>query len=77
MIAELEAAVETEMFTTLVDVSLTDQDSSSSGGWRSETRLHVLAFEITRYMPELANSTIARWNRKVTVCCLEIGVGGI
>lgn len=54
MIAELEAAVETEMFTTLVDVSLTDQDSSSSGGWRSETRLHVLAFEITRYMPELA-----------------------
>jgi hypothetical protein len=54
MIAELEAAVETEMFTTLVDVSLTDQDSSASGGWRSDTRLHVLAFEITRYMPELA-----------------------
>lgn len=55
MIAELEAAVETEMFATLVDVSLTDQDGSPSGGWRSETRLHVLAFEIAQYMPELAN----------------------
>lgn len=56
MTAQLDAEVETQMFTTLVDVSLTDADRSMSGGWNSETRLHVLAFEITRYMPELAVS---------------------
>lgn len=55
MIAELEPTVETEMFTTLVDVSLTDEDPSASGGWRSETRLHVLAYEISHYMPDLAS----------------------
>jgi hypothetical protein len=56
MIAQLEAEEEAQMFTTLVDVSLTDSDRGKGGGWNSETRLHVLAYEIALYMPDLASS---------------------
>lgn len=45
---------DTEVFTTLVDASLTDDDTSLSGGWASETRLHVLAWELVNYMPDVA-----------------------
>lgn len=54
MTAQLEAEEEAQMFTTLVDVSLTDSDRGKGGGWNSETRLHVLAYEIALYMPDLA-----------------------
>lgn len=55
MIAHLEAeALDTEVFTTLVDVELTDRDGARHGGWSSDTRLSLLAWEITSYMPELA-----------------------
>lgn len=45
---------DTEVFTTLVDASLTDDDTSLSGGWASETRLHMLAWELVNYMPDVA-----------------------
>ena len=54
MTALLEADPETTVFTTLVDASLTDDDAGHTGGWSSETRLHVLAWELVTYMPELA-----------------------
>jgi hypothetical protein len=41
-------------FTALVEVEMTDMDRSRKGSWKSETRLSMLAHEITRYMPELA-----------------------
>lgn len=45
---------ETQMFTTLMSLEMTDRDRSPRGGWRSDTRLEVLANEIVSYMPELA-----------------------
>ena len=54
MPALLEADPDTTVFTTLVDASLTDDDAGHAGGWNSETRLHVLAWEIVKYMPSLA-----------------------
>lgn len=55
MPALLSADPDTEVFNTLVDASLTDDDTSLSGGWASETRLHMLAWELVNYMPEVAH----------------------
>ncbi len=54
MTALLEADPDTTVFTSLVDASLTDDDAGQSGGWNSETRLHVLAWELVKYMPDMA-----------------------
>lgn len=42
------------VFSTLVEIEMTDSDRSLKGNWKSETRLSMLSHEITRYMPELA-----------------------
>jgi hypothetical protein len=42
------------VFTTLVEVEMTDSDRSRKGNWKSETRLSMLSHEIARYMPDLA-----------------------
>ena len=47
---ETEEAHETHVFTTLTEVELADPAES----WRSETRLELLAWEIARYEPALA-----------------------
>lgn len=54
MTALLDADPDTAVFTTLVDANLTDDDAGQSGGWSSETRLHMLAWELVNYMPDLA-----------------------
>lgn len=43
------------VFNTLVGIELTDTDRSGRGAWASETRLHMLAYELARYMPEQAD----------------------
>ncbi len=45
---------DTQVFTTLMNIEMNDRDRSPSGAWKSETRLEVLAQEIVRYMPDLA-----------------------
>jgi hypothetical protein len=42
------------VFSTLVEVEMTDSDRSRKGNWKSETRLSMLSHEIARYMPDLA-----------------------
>lgn len=65
----LEADPDTAVFTTLVDASLTDDDAGQSGGWNSETRLHVLAWEIVNYMPDLARDLcLAGQDRFLAAC---------
>ncbi len=54
MTLQLELQANTTVFTTLVEVEMTDADRSLKGSWKSETRLSMLSHEITRYMPELA-----------------------
>lgn len=66
MIAQLEAdALDTEVFTTLVNAELTDGDGARHGGWSSETRLSLLAWEITSYMPELARDLACSGRRRM------------
>ena len=48
---EAEEKIATEVFSTLTEVEL----AGSSESWRSETRLALLAWEIARYEPELAD----------------------
>lgn len=65
----LDADPDTAVFTTLVDASLTDDDSSHTGGWSSETRLHVLACEIVRYMPDLAGRLASSGRARFLAAC--------
>lgn len=44
----------TTVFNTIVSIELNDTDRSRRGAWASETRLHMLALEFARYMPEHA-----------------------
>lgn len=65
----LEADPDTAVFTTLVDASLTDEDAGHSGGWSSETRLHVLAWELVRYMPDLAGDLASAGRSRFMAAC--------
>ena len=69
MPALLEADPDTAVFTTLVDASLTDDDAGHSGGWNSETRLHVLAWELVRYMPDLARDLASAGRSRFLAAC--------
>ena len=69
MPALLEADPDTTVFTTLVDASLTDNDAGHSGGWNSETRLHMLAWEIVKYMPGLAGDLAAAGRSRFMAAC--------
>ena len=69
MPALLEADHDAAMFTTLVDASLTDDDAGHSGGWNSETRLHVLAWEIVKYMPDLAGDLASSGRSRFMAAC--------
>lgn len=44
----------TAVFSTLVEVEMTDADRSPKGSWKSETRLSMLSHDLVRYMPEVA-----------------------
>lgn len=54
MILQHDTQADSTVFSTLVEVEMTDTDRSKKGNWKSETRLSMLSHEITRYMPELA-----------------------
>lgn len=54
MTLQLDLQADPAVFSTLVEVEMTDTDRSLKGNWKSETRLSMLSHEITRYMPELA-----------------------
>ncbi len=54
MTLQLDFQADTAVFSTLVEVEMTDADRSAKGHWKSETRLSMLSHEITRYMPDLA-----------------------
>lgn len=54
MIKPSELNSDTHVFSTIMSLDMNDHDRSPRGGWKSDTRLEVLAHEIVRYMPELA-----------------------
>lgn len=54
MTLQLDPHADTAVFSTLVEVEMTDTDRSLKGNWKSETRLSMLSHELARYMPELA-----------------------
>jgi hypothetical protein len=54
MTLQLDLQADSTVFSTLVEVEMTDTDRSLKGNWKSETRLSMLAHEMTRYMPDLA-----------------------
>jgi hypothetical protein len=49
---------ETVVFSTVMAIEMEDRDHSLRGGWRSETRLEILAHEIVRYSPDLAQMLV-------------------
>lgn len=69
MPALLEADPDTAVFTSLVDANLTDDDAGHTGGWNSETRLHVLAWEIVNYMPDLAGRLASSGRARFLAAC--------
>ena len=54
MTLQLDLQADSTVFSTLIEVEMTDTDRSLKGNWKSETRLSMLSHEIARYMPELA-----------------------
>jgi hypothetical protein len=65
MTLQLDLQADSTVFSTLVEVEMTDADRSLKGNWKSETRLSMLSHEITRYMPELAAMLVQGGKRKM------------
>jgi|UniRef100_UPI0037847607 hypothetical protein len=65
MTLQLDLQADSTVFSTLVEVEMTDTDRSLKGNWKSETRLSMLSHEITRYMPELAAMLAQGGKRKM------------
>jgi hypothetical protein len=60
-----ELLSDTMVFTTTMTLELHDRDRSLKGGWKSDTRLEMLAHEIVRYMPDLADLLVANGKQKL------------
>jgi hypothetical protein len=58
-----EEIYEADVFGTLSTVELTDLDDS----WQSDTRLELLAWEISRYEPSLAKKLVEAGKRKLAL----------
>ena len=65
MTLQLDLQGDVSVFSTLVEVEMTDTDRSPKGNWASETRLSMLSHEITRYMPDLATMLAISGRRKM------------
>jgi hypothetical protein len=65
MTLQLDLQADSTVFSTLVEVEMTDTDRSLKGNWKSETRLSMLSHEITHYMPELAAMLAQGGKRKM------------
>lgn len=65
MTLQLDLQADSAVFSTLVELEMTDTDRSLKGNWKSETRLSMLSHEITRYMPEVAAMLAQSGRRKM------------
>jgi len=65
MPTQLELQNDTMVFATVMTMDLNDSDRSMKGGWKSNTRLEMLAHEIARYMPDLADFLVADGKQKL------------
>jgi hypothetical protein len=65
MPTQLELQSDTMVFATMMTLELHDRDRSLKGGWKSDTRLEMLAHEIVRYMPDLADMLVANGKQKL------------
>jgi hypothetical protein len=65
MPTQLELQSDTMVFATMMTLELHDRDRSLKGGWKSDTRLEMLAHELVRYMPDLADMLIASGKQKL------------
>jgi hypothetical protein len=65
MPTQLELQSDTMVFATTMTMELHDRDRSLKGGWKSDTRLEMLAHELVRYMPDLADMLIASGKQKL------------
>ena len=65
MPTQLELQSETMVFATMMTLELHDRDRSLKGGWKSDTRLEMLAHEIVRYMPDLADMLVTNGKQKL------------
>ena len=58
MIIQSNLECDTQVFTTIMNLEMNDRDRSPRGDWSSDSRLEVLAHEIVRYMPDLAQMLV-------------------
>jgi hypothetical protein len=65
MPTQLELQTNTQVFNMVMQLPLDDHDRSRRGSWKSDTRLEMLAHEIVRYMPELAEMLVEGGKRKL------------
>ena len=65
MPTQLELQSDNMVFATMMTLELHDRDRSLKGGWKSDTRLEMLAHEIVRYMPDLADMLVANGKQKL------------
>jgi hypothetical protein len=65
MPTQLELHNDTMVFNITMTHALDDADRSLRGSWRSETRLEMLAHEIVRYSPELAQLLVSSGLKKI------------
>lgn len=65
MIIQSNLECDTQVFTTIMNLEMTDRDRSQRGDWSSDARLEVLANEIVRYMPDLAQMLVQSGKQKL------------
>lgn len=65
MIIQSNLECDTQVFTTIMNLEMTDRDRSKRGDWSSDARLEVLANEIVRYMPDLAQMLVQSGKQKL------------
>lgn len=65
MITSSNLECDTQVFTTIMDLEMNDRDRSPRGSWKSDARLEVLAHDLVRYMPELAQMLAQSGKRKL------------
>ena len=65
MPTQLELQSDTMIFNITMTHELDDSDRSLRGSWRSETRLEMLAHEIVRYTPDMAELLVSLGMKKM------------
>jgi len=65
MPTQLELQSDTMIFNVMMTHEMDDSDRSLRGSWRSETRLEMLAHEIVRYTPDMAELLVSMGMKKM------------